>query len=361
MTDTAGVGGASAPVDFDALVERATAVLSPGALDFALAGAGAERSLRGDIEAWDNIGLRPHVLSGLSHVDTSCDVLGAAASNPIVVAPTGGHGLFHPEAEAATARGAAQAGSIMTLSAYSNISLEEVAAAAPDSPRWFQLPHELPRDRLGELIDRAAAARYRAVVLTVDQVVMGYSPTGSKRATELPQDLVLANLPGQPVFVTGYHPRRGAMRPIRQSVDDVRWLVDRSPLPMVVKGVLRGDDARRCVDAGVKGIVVSNHGGRHLDRTVPPARALAEVVSAVAGRVSVLVDGGIRRGDHVLKAIAFGADAVMVGRAPLLGLAVAGSDGVAAVIRQLNEELVRAMALCGAGDLASVEKDLIAV
>jgi 4-hydroxymandelate oxidase len=197
-------------------------------------------------------------------------------------------------------------------------------------------------------------------VLTVDQVVMGWSPTGRRHVHELPQDLVLANLPGQPAFVTGYHPARDTLRPVTQSIDDLAWLVERSPLPVVVKGLLHEDDAIRCADVGARGVVVSNHGGRHLDGTVSPAWALPRVVDAVSDQLEVYVDGGIRRGDQVLKALALGATAVLVGRAPLLGLACGGAEGVRGVMDQLREELLRAMALCGVSRIDAVDRNLLA-
>jgi 4-hydroxymandelate oxidase len=348
------------PHEFATLQRRAAEFISPAAMDFVMAGAGDERSIRDDAEAWDSLRLRPRVLTGLSEVDTSCLILGDRAASPILVAPTGGHRLVHPEGEAATAAGAANAGAVMVLSAYSNVSMEAVAAAAHGSPLWFQLPHERNPGELECLMARAADTGYRAVVLTVDQVVMGWSPTGRRHVHELPRDLVLANLPGEPAFVTGYHPDRDTLRPVAQSIEDLAWLVERSPLPVVVKGVLHEDDAIRCADVGVRGVVVSNHGGRHLDGTISPACALPRVVDAVGDQVEVYADGGIRRGDQVLKALALGATAVLVGRAPLLGLACSGADGVRGVLDQLREELLRAMALCGVPRIAAVDRKLLA-
>jgi 4-hydroxymandelate oxidase len=345
--------------DFPDLVTRSATSLSAAALDFVLAGAGGERNTVDDVRAWSRVQLLPRVLAGVREVDTGIEVLGTAVRSPIMVAPTGGHGLVHPGAETATARGAADAGCIMVLSAYSNVSLERVASEVPDHHRWFQVPHELGRPDVAELVRRAVRADYRAIVLTVDQIVSGSSPRGRRGADELPRDLILGNLPGQPRYVTAYHPSRQTLAPVLQTPDDIAWLAEISSVPVVVKGILRREDAVRCVEAGARGVVVSNHGGRHLDGTVSTAEALASVVTAVAGRAEVFVDGGIRRGEDVLKALALGARAVLVGRAPLLGLALDGSRGVQRVLDEMRDQLLRAMALCGASSVSELDPDLI--
>lgn len=343
--------------EFDHLAERAASLLSPAALDYVLAGAGKEHSLIRDTQAWDEFRLVPRTLAGVSSVTESIELLGATLDNPVIVAPTGGHGLVHRDAECETARGAAAAGCVMVLSAYANATLEAVAATG--AHLWLQLPHEQPRPVLAELIDRATAAGYRAFVLTVDQVVGGYSPRGSRRADELPEGLYLRNLPGEPPFVTAYHPRRQQLNPVPQSPADVAWLAGRSPLPIIVKGVLRPDDARRAVDAGAAAVVVSNHGSRHLDGTLSPADALATVADELRGEAPVLVDGGIRHGADVIRALALGATAVMVGRAPMLALGVDGAAGVRGMLTQLIDELRRAMILCGAGSVKDLTRDLV--
>jgi isopentenyl diphosphate isomerase/L-lactate dehydrogenase-like FMN-dependent dehydrogenase len=340
------------------LADLAAHALDPAVADYVAAGSGAELSLTRDVAAWDAIPLWPRVLADLPPADISTTLFGVRLSSPVAVAPTGGHGLVHAGGEEETIRGV-PAGGLFVLSAYSTSGLEEVAAAAPGTPRWFQLPHEQPPEVQVELATRAAAHGYSALVLTVDQPIMGDSHVGRRGAERLRTDLRFANLPGRHPFVTGYHPRRQGLVPVRQSPATLAELVAASPLPVVVKGVLRADDALRSVDCGAAGVVVSNHGARHLDSTVAPAAALPAVVTALDGRVPVLVDGGVRRGEHVLRALALGADAVLVGRAPLWGLAVDGAAGVAEVLRRLDEQLRRAMTLCGAANLAELGPDLL--
>lgn len=361
MTGTVGGPEVDAPAvgewGFDRLVERATSVLAPAALDFVLAGAGKEDSLSKDVAAWEEYRLVPRVLAGVSSVSTSIELFDVTLDSPVMVAPTGGHGLVHAQAECEAARGAASAGSAMILSAYANARLEDVATTGAHV--WLQLPHEQPRSVLAELIDRAAAANYRALVLTVDQIVAGYSPRGSRRADQMPDGLRLRNLPGEPPFVTAYHPRRRHLTPVSQSPADVTWLVERSPLPVVVKGVLAPADARLAVDSGAGAVVVSNHGSRHLDGTLSPAHALTAVVDELQREVPVLVDGGIRHGEDVVRALALGATAVLVGRAPMLALGLAGAEGVRAVLTQLTEELARDMALCGVATVQELSRALV--
>lgn len=342
---------------FDRLLERATSMFLPAALDFVLAGAGKEDSLSRDVAAWDDYRLVPRILAGVSSVTTSIELFGVTLDSPVMVAPTGGQGLVHEQADCETARGAASTGCAMVLSAYANATLEDVAATG--AHLWFQLPHEQPRPVLSELVDRAAVVNYRVLVLNVDQIVSGYSPRGSRRADEMPDGLRLRNLPGEPPFVTAYHPRRRHFSPVPQSPADLAWLVERSALPVVVKGVLAPEDARRAVDVGAGAVIVSNHGGRHIDGTLSPVHALASVVDEVAGEIPVLVDGGIRHGEDVVRALALGAAAVLVGRAPMLALGLAGADGVRAVLAQLTEELAGAMALCGAASVHDLSRSLV--
>src|SRR5581483_11594574 len=205
-----------------------------------------------------------------------------------------------------------------------------------------------------------ASAGFTALVLTVDQPVPGSSPRAVRTPVIAREDVRSVNMIGRPIARTAYDPDRKGIVMFPTTWRDLEWLVKRCPLPVVVKGVLRGDDAARCVDCGVKAIMVSNHGGRHLDTTVTTAEVIAEVAGAVGRRAEVYVDGGIRRGTDVLKALALGARAVLLGRPPLWGLSVGGADGVAAVLEHFREELVRAMQLCGAASLADITPDLVA-
>jgi 4-hydroxymandelate oxidase len=246
------------------------------------------------------------------------------------------------------------------LPTTSTISMEEVAAEPGNAPRWFQL--YLPPDRaLAEnLIDRAAAAGFRAVVLTVDQPVYGSSPRAARSPLAPSPDIRNANLPGAPIAENSYKPDYSGRVTFPATWRDLEWLVKRTKLDVLVKGVLRGSDAMRCVEAGAKAIIVSNHGGRHLDGVLATADALDEIVDAVDGKAEVYVDGGIRRGTDVIKALALGARAVLVARPVVWGLALDGADGVRAVLDHLAAELVRSMALCGVARLDDIGSELLA-
>jgi len=346
--------------DFDALEEQARAKLSPAAYAFAAAGADDEITTADNVAAWRRLRLRPRVLNDITNIDTGVSVLGARLETPIMVAPFGRHRLFHPEGERATARGAAAAGAVFVLPTTSTVSIEDVAAEPAAAPRWFQL--YLPPDRaLAEnLIDRAAAGGFRAVVLTVDQPVYGSSPRGARAPLAPTPDIRNANLPGQPIAQNSYKADYTGRVTFPATWRDLEWLVRRSAVDVVVKGVLRGDDAVRCVEAGAKAVMVSNHGGRHLDGTLATADALPEIADAIAGKAELYVDGGIRRGTDIVKALALGARAVLIARPVIWGLALDGADGVRAVLDHLRAELIRSMALCGAARLDEITADLVA-
>jgi len=345
--------------DFDALEARAREKLPPGAFAFAAGGADDEITLADNIAAWQRLRLRPRMLRDVTAIDTAVSVLGERIAAPLMVAPTGRHRLFHPEGERATARGAAAAGVPYVMATAATVSIEDAAAERRSAPQWFQL--YLPPDRsiTEGLVDRAAAAGFRAVVLTVDQPVYGSSPRAARAPLEA-ADMRAVNLPGRPVAAHGYGAAHSGSVTHPATFDDLAWLVRRSPLPLLVKGILRGDDAARCVELGAKGIIVSNHGGRHLDATVATADALPEIVAAVGGKAEVYVDGGIRRGTDIVKALALGACAVLIGRPAVWGLALAGADGVRDVLMHLRGELVRTMALCGLAKVGEITRDLVA-
>jgi 4-hydroxymandelate oxidase len=345
--------------DFDALEEKARATLSPAAYAFAAAGADDEITVAANIAAWRRLRLRPRVLNDVAQIDTSASILGNRCAAPIMVAPFGRHKLFHPEGERATARGAAAAGAVFVLPTTSTVSIEEVAREPGSAPRWFQLYLPPERALAENLIDRAAAAGFDAVVLTVDQPVYGSSPRAARAPLAASPDIRNANLPGQPIAQHSYKAGHTGSVTFPATLGDLEWLVRRSAVDVLVKGVLRGDDAVRCVDAGAKAIIVSNHGGRHLDGAVATADALPEIADAVAGKAEVYVDGGIRRGTDIVKALALGARAVLIARPVVWGLALEGAGGVCAVLDHLRAELVRAMALCGAARLDQISDDLV--
>jgi 4-hydroxymandelate oxidase len=247
----------------------------------------------------------------------------------------------------------------MTLSSITSVALEDVAFAAPGAPRWFQLYHCSDRYLTSELVRRAAAAGYGALVLTVDTPLLGRRERDLRLSFAIPEGVV-------PVHFAGAEPNPQGATPIAQLISqpgvswgDLAWIRSLSPLPLVLKGIVRGDDAARAIDAGAAAIWVSNHGGRQLDTAIPTAEALPDVVEAAAGRVPVVVDGGLRRGTDVLKALALGASAVALGRPQLWALAAGGEDGVLAMLEMLREELSLAMALCGCRSLAGIDASLV--
>jgi len=296
-------------------------------------GAGDEATLAEASAAWARLRLRPRVLRNVSAVDTSLELLGSQLATPVLVGPTALHGLAHPDGEAATAAGTAGAGSLLVLSTRASRALEDV----PAGPWWLQAYVMRDRRLTHALARRAADAGASAVVLTGDTPYLG-------------QRAVLGRAPLPPE--QEQDPSVG--------LEAIHELADASGLPVLVKGVLRGDDALACLDAGAAGIVVSNHGGRQLDRAVATADALAEVVDAVAGRSPVLVDGGLRCGLDVLCALALGADAVLLGRPVLWALAADGAAGVQACLEALTADLAHAMKLAGARSLPEVTCDLVA-
>lgn len=346
----------------DELERKAQQHLPRLAYDYLAGGADDELTLADNIAAWRRLRLQPRVLRGVSKVSTATTVLGTPVSLPVLVAPTAYQRLAHDEGERATARGTAAAGTIMVTSTLSTVSLEDIAKAAPEAVRWFQLYVHADRGWTAELVARAVAAGYRALVFTVDVPVLGLRRRDQQNQFRLPPGMVIANI-GEPPPES---PGSALMAYARDRFDpditfaDIEWLRGLCDLPILVKGVLRADDARACIDAGARGIVVSNHGGRQLDTAVATATALPEIVDHVGGGIEVLVDGGIRRGTDIVKALALGAQAVLVGRPVLWGLASDGAVGVQAVLETLRDEFARTLALCGARTVAEVSADLLA-
>jgi 4-hydroxymandelate oxidase len=336
--------------DFEPLARERMAA-TPAAWDYYAGGAGDERSLADNLRSWDRIGLRPRILVDVASRDLSTALFGRRLAHPVIVAPMAAHDLAHADAERATARGAAAAGALYTLSTISSVPMEEVAAAAPDAPRWFQLYAPADRTACRALVERAAAAGYDAVAVTVDLPIPG------NRERDLRNAFVLhmgAHLPeDQPTD------ERGIIVLPTFGWDDLAWLRSVCPIPLVAKGVLRADDAARAVEVGCDGIWVSNHGGRQLDTSVAGIDALPEIAAAIGERAVLIVDGGVRRGIDVLKGLALGADLVAVGRPVLWGLAVGGDAGVQRVLEILRDELSLAMALAGCRTIGEITPDLV--
>jgi isopentenyl diphosphate isomerase/L-lactate dehydrogenase-like FMN-dependent dehydrogenase len=357
------VTGVSADIDLDALEADARRAIGEMAYAYYAGGADDERLLADNRAAWGRYRLHPRVLVDVSVVSTATTLLGTEVSSPVAVAPTAIQALAHPDGESATARGAAEAGALLVLSSLATSPLEEVAAAAPRGPRWMQVYVQRDRDRTAELVGRAAAAGYSALVLTVDAPVSGLRRRELRSGVHLPDDLELPNLTGSG---SDSARRGGFMAVVAREFDpalterDVTWLTELSDLPVVVKGVVRADDARRAVGAGAAAVVVSNHGARQLADAPATADVLAEVAGAVAPLgAEVYVDGGIRRAGDVAKALCLGARAVLIGRPGLWALATGGAEGVADLLGWFAAELARVMALCGAPDVAALTRDLV--
>src|SRR5437762_2326918 len=328
-------------------------------LDYFEGGALDEITLRENTAGWERLKLYYRVLAGVGERDMSTTMLGQSISMPIVVAPTAFHRLACEAGEVAAAQAAKAAGTLFILSSLSNTAMEKVFAQAA-SPKWFQLYIYKDREITRELVQRAEAAGAEAIVLTVDAPGLGTRERDVRNNFQLPDGLNVENLAplGKGKFpkVSG----SGLAAYVRDNFksdlgfDDLDWLCGCTRLPVVVKGVCRGDDARCAAEHGAKAVVVSNHGGRQLDTAPGPCEVLPQVVDAVADRCEIYVDGGIRRGSDVLKAIALGARAVLMGRPILWGLAVNGEQGARHVLEILKRELDEAMLLCGCTRLKDI-------
>jgi isopentenyl diphosphate isomerase/L-lactate dehydrogenase-like FMN-dependent dehydrogenase len=339
---------------------RAAEALEEGPHGYFAGGAGDELTLRDNEEAWRRIAIRPRVLVDVSERDLGTTVLGRRRQHPIFVAPTAYHRLAHPDGEAAMARAAAAAGSVFCLSSLATARPSEIAAAAPpDAERWFQLYVFRDRSVSEALLDEAVEHGYEAIVVTVDLPVLGIRERDVRTQYAIP-DAVAA-----PSVGAMGHEGAFSMLEIGELIDpsltwdDIERFASRCPLPLLVKGILTPEDARLAAEHGVAGVIVSNHGGRQLDTVLSGADALPAVAEAVGDQIDVLVDGGIRRGTDVLKALALGARAVMVGRPPIWGLVVDGEAGARAVLDLLVAEFDTALALAGAARAAAVGPDSI--
>jgi 4-hydroxymandelate oxidase len=356
------------PVNVFELEAIAREKLSREAYDYYASGAQDEVTLRENRAAYERLSLAYRVLVDVSRRELATSVLGQPVAMPILVAPTAFHGLATPEAEVATVRAAGAAGTVMILSTLSNTPVEQVVAAA-SGPVWFQLYVYRNRRATEGLVRRAEAAGCRALVLTVDAPFLGRRERDVRNRFRLPPGLAVANMLPEgygdvPPAATdsslaGYV---ASLLDSSLSWRDVAWLQSITTLPLLVKGIVRPDDALRAAEAGAAGIVISNHGGRQLDTSPATIDVLPEIADALAAhghRIEVLVDGGVRRGTDVLKAIALGARAVLAGRAVLWGLAAGGEAGAALALRFLRDELDLAMALAGAPTVRDITRDLV--
>jgi isopentenyl diphosphate isomerase/L-lactate dehydrogenase-like FMN-dependent dehydrogenase len=324
--------------------------MAPPLWDYYAGGSDDEITMRDCRKAFERIHLRPRVLVDVSTIDMQTTVQGIPISMPMLIAPMALHSMAFHEGECATAQAAGKAGTLMIASTVATRTLEDIAQSAT-GPLWFQL-YVYPKLEIAErLVRRAEEAGYRAIVLTVDLPVLG------NRERDRRHNFTIPPAPYQEANFIGVE--KQGQRWVPLTWKSLEWLRSITSLPIILKGILTAEDALLAVEHGVNGIVVTNHGGRQLDTSIPSIVALPEIVEAVNGRFEIYLDGGIRRGTDVLKALALGARAVLVGRPILWGLAVNGAEGAYSVLEILRKELELAMALAGRPTLASIDRSLI--
>ena len=349
------------PVNIFEYEEIARTRIEKGAYDFIAGGATDEITIRRTRAVFDSIMMRPSMLTDVSNRDLTTTVLGQEIAFPIMLDPAGNHGAAHPDAEIASVKAAGAAGTLMVLSSHASRTLEDVAQAA-SGPLWFQHYFFKDRELTLDMAARAEEAGYSALCMTVDAKIK------PKRERNLRNNYVGPASPNYAQLDLATHSSKfGADAPagpsdIRDQAatwDDLDWLAANCRLPVVVKGVMTGEDGRHCADHGAKAVIVSNHGGRYLDTTFATIEVLPEVVKAAGEKIEVYLDGGIRRGSDVFKALALGARAVLIGRPIFWGLAVDGESGAAAILEMLREELEATMGMCGRADIASIDPSVI--
>jgi len=367
------LAGAEWPVTAEEWEAAARATMDPAAFDYIAGGAGGEATVRANVEAFERRRLRPRMLAGNLARDLSVELFGVRHRSPLLLAPVGTISIAHAEADIGVARAAAAARVPFVLSSAASSSLEQVAETMGDAPRWFQLYWINDRDVAASFVARAQASGYSAIVVTIDTPNLGWRPRDLRNAY-LPflRGDGCANWFTDPVFLATLD-RPPDEDPLSAAAamlatfpnlgltwNDLDWLRGLVSVPLLVKGVVTAEDAALALDHGVDGIVVSNHGGRQVDGAVAALDALVEVRDAVGPGVPLLMDGGVRRGADVVKALALGADAVLIGRLYAYGLAVGGAAGVEAVIRQLLAETDLTLALCGGTAVSSLDRSLVA-
>jgi isopentenyl diphosphate isomerase/L-lactate dehydrogenase-like FMN-dependent dehydrogenase len=358
-----------APGEWEAL---AMEKLDPGAFGYIAGGAGGEATIRANFEAFERRRIKPRMLTGNTQRDLSVEVLGTQSPAPFLLAPIGVLSIAHSEGELAVARAAAALEIPFCLSTAASSSIEDIAEAMGDAPRWFQLYWINDREVVASLLQRAGVNGFSAVVVTLDTPILGWRPRDLRQAY-LPfiKGEGCAQFFSDPVF------REKLAKPPEEDLlaaaatmlatfphlaltwDDLAWLRELTDLPMLVKGVLTADDARMALERGVDGIIVSNHGGRQVDGAVAALDALVDVRDGVGSDATVLMDGGIRHGADVVKAMALGADAVLVGRPYAYGLAVGGQEGVETVLQQLWAETDITMALAGLSSARELDRSIL--
>ncbi|MDD6421332.1 MAG: lactate oxidase [Lactobacillus delbrueckii] len=342
-------------VNVDELEEKAKEVMPEGAYYYVASGSEYEWTWRNNTNGFNHYQIVPRALTGMDNPSTETEFLGMKLKTPIMISPIACHGISHADAEVATQKGAALAGAMFTSSTYGNKPVEEIAAAAPDAPRMFQLYLSKNWDFNKMVFDAINAAGYKAILLTVDALVSGYREANLRTNFAFPVPLD---------FFTRFQGAKGEGQTVAQMYassaqnigpDDIKRIKEMSGLPVIVKGVNCAEDVEVALTAGADGVYVTNHGGREIDGAPATIDVLPEVVEAVNGRCPVIFDGGVRRGSHVFKALALGADLVGIGRPYLYGLALGGPHGVASVINELNDELKIDMQLTGCKTIEDVK------
>jgi len=367
-----GGGADDLPIDPDEWESRAKAVLEPGPFDYIAGGAGGESTMRANREAFARWRLRPAMLAGNQQRDLHVNVLGTSPPAPFLLAPVGVLSAARPDGDLDVARAAAGAGVPWVVSTAASTPMETIAQTMGGAPRWYQLYWVNDREVVASLVHRAEAAGYAAIVLTLDTLQLGWRVRDlSNRYLPFILGEGIGQFTSDPVFRSRLSvspeddPQNagtamvGMFSNLGLRWDDLAWLRERTRLPLLAKGVLRADDARRVLDAGFQGVIVSNHGGRQVDGAVAALDALVEVRDALGEDAVVLMDSGIRRGADVIKALALGANAVLLGRPYVYGLAVAGQTGVERVIRNLMAEIDLTLALIGAHDVKALDRSWI--
>ncbi|KAM4770885.1 2-Hydroxyacid oxidase 1 [Rhinophrynus dorsalis] len=356
------------PITVDDFEKYAKCFLRKSVFDYYRSGAENQQTLADNVAAFSRWRLYPYVLRDVSNIDLSTTVLGQKISMPICVGATAMQRMAHPEGETATVRACRSFGTGMMLSSWATSSIEEVAEAAPDSLRWMQLYIYKDRNLTKTLVRRAEQMGYKGIFLTVDTPYLGRRLDDVRNKFQLPPHLRMKNFDTEDLAFSskqGYGENSGLAVYVAQAIDpsikweDIEWLKEITSLPIVAKGILRADDAKEAVKRGVSGILVSNHGARQLDGVPATIDVLQEIVEAVDGKVEVYLDGGVRKGTDVLKALALGARAVFIGRPVLWGLAYQGEEGVKDVLNILMEEFRLAMSLTGCCSVNDIEKTLI--
>ena len=332
------------------------------AYDYIAGGAGDEITLRRNRECFDEILLKPRVLIDVNKIDTSLELFGRKFDFPVLLAPTAYQKVAHPEGELAVARGAGAAHATLVVSAFATTSIEDIAKCAT-SPLWFQIYVQRDREFTRDLIQRAEAAGCQALFITVDTPILGMRDREKRSRFQLPPGMERENLKLLGTEATrAEHFKDNAMYSILDPTLDwntVDWIRSFSRVPVILKGILAPEDARLAVEHGVAGVLVSNHGARNMDTVPATIEALPAVIEAVEDRIPILLDGGVRRGTDIVKALALGAKAVLIGRPYLYGLAASGAEGVQRVVELLRAELVAAMTLCGTPSLAEINRNAL--